>query len=122
MLSKEYGVDAFNCQQVSTLLMTNDFINIHQQAIKVPIGWGRHQLGQAHSENFYAFLNSMHPVKIKEQLSSNDFKTMIKECTVNQSHMNWFVCYAQKPIPHNSNSLGEDDDSFIDDFLNEFTD
>lgn len=100
--------------------MTNNLINIQQQVIKIPVGWG-HQLGQAFSENFFSFLNSLHPTKIKEQLNSTDFKTMLKECIAHQSHINWFVCYAQKPILHND-YMGEDDNYLNNDFLNDFTD
>ncbi|KAI8354025.1 S-adenosyl-L-methionine-dependent methyltransferase, partial [Blakeslea trispora] len=86
--------------QIGTLLMTHgNFVDIHQHRVRIPIGWGGH-LGEVHGQDFQAFIRSIHPKLIRSHLSTDLDESMakaVKECALNQSHVNWFVCYGQKP-------------------------
>lgn len=103
-------IDILASHHLSTLLMTQPaegggFIDVHQHRVTIPIGWGG-QLGEVHAQNLMSFLKSIHP-NIKRNIAFDNYnKTIdvdlliskaIKECTTMQSHMNWFVCYGQKP-------------------------
>lgn len=103
------GIDFLASHHLSTLLMTQPanggFIDVHQHRVTIPIGWGG-QLGDVHAQNLCSFLQSIHP-NIKQNIAYNNYnqtidldaliEKAIKECTTMQSHMNWFVCYGQKP-------------------------
>ncbi|KAI8889305.1 hypothetical protein K501DRAFT_3111 [Backusella circina FSU 941] len=79
------------------------FIDVHQHRIAIPIGWGG-KLGDIHAQNLSLFLKSLHPA-IREyicpghQIEAIDalIDNAIRECQTYRSHMNWFVCYGQKP-------------------------
>jgi hypothetical protein len=79
----------------------NGFIDVHHHGVATPLGWG--PLGDSHLQNFSAFLKSIHP-RIRDSLYPQD-KSLVNviidkattECTTFQSHVNWFVCYCQKP-------------------------
>jgi hypothetical protein len=104
------GIELLASHHLSTLLMTRPadggFIDVHQKKVTVPIGWGG-QLGEVHAQNLCSLLKSIHPDFKKNIVTKNngDLNTNIddiisqavKECTNMQSHMNWFVCYGQKP-------------------------
>lgn len=102
------GIDFLASHHLSTLLMTQPadggFIDVHQHRVTIPIGWGG-QIGQVHAQNLCSFLQSIHPnvknsiVQPDQQILDTDtlIETAVKECTTMQSHMNWFVCYGQKP-------------------------
>lgn len=104
------GIDFLASHHLSTLLMTQPadggFIDVHQHRVTIPIGWGG-QLGEVHAQNLCSFLQSIHP-HIKQNIAYDNYNQMIdldaliekaiKECTTMQSHMNWFVCYGQKPV------------------------
>ncbi|GAA5803417.1 hypothetical protein HPULCUR_008897 [Helicostylum pulchrum] len=102
------GIDFLASHHLSTLLMTQPadggFIDVHQHRVTIPIGWGG-QLGEVHAQNLCSFLQSIHPT-IKNYMNQNGpqgagidtlIADAVKECTTMQSHMNWFVCYGQKP-------------------------
>lgn len=103
------GIDLMASHHLSTLLMSQPahggFIDVHQHKVTIPLGWGG-QLGEVHAQNIHAHLSSLHP-SIKQQLDDDvdeKLKSTIPECNANQSHMNWFVCYGQKP-PSDSTSF-----------------
>jgi hypothetical protein len=99
--------DFMASHHLSTLLMTQPlnggFIDVHQHRVTIPIGWGG-KLGQVHAQNFGAFLQSIHPLLKNQLIHDNTAANVddlliqaVKECSANQSHMKWFVCYGQKP-------------------------
>jgi hypothetical protein len=103
-------IDFLASHHLSTLLMTQPaegggFIDVHQHRVTIPIGWGG-QLGEVHAQNLCCFLKSIHP-NIKQNIAYDNYNKLIdvdlliskaiKECTTMRSHMNWFVCYGQKP-------------------------
>ena len=99
------GIELMAGHHLSTLLMTQQthggLVDVHQHKVTIPIGWGG-QLGQVHAQNLQALLQSLHP-DIKQGMTAiaDDvdglFAESLKECTQMQSHMNWFVCFGQKP-------------------------
>lgn len=103
------GIDFLASHHLSTLLMSRPadggFIDVHQHKVSIPIGWGG-QLGEVHAQNLSNLLQSMHPSIKKDIAFNNKGQTIdidalipkaIEECKATQSHMNWFVCYGQKP-------------------------
>lgn len=92
---------------VSTCLtLHGGFVNVHQRRIHIPIGWGG-QLGEVHAQNLVGFLQSTR-ADIKQDFSVDSeinidelILRAVKECTVRQSHVNWFACYGQKPAVNN---------------------
>lgn len=107
------GIEFMASHHLSTLLMARPadggFVDVHQRKVTVPIGWGG-QLGEVHAQNLCNLLLSIHPelkkdicASSKDGISSIDelIPKAIKECTIMQSHMNWFVCYGQKPAKNN---------------------
>jgi hypothetical protein len=106
MMHKQ-DIDFMASHHLSTILMTRPlkggFIDVHQKCVMIPIGWGG-QLGLVHAQNFNAFLQSIHPRHKKDLFRNNITDNLddlivqaVKECSTNQSHMKWFVCYGQKP-------------------------
>jgi hypothetical protein len=108
----EKGIDLVASHHLSTMLMTRPtnqgFIDVHQHRIAIPIGWGG-KLGDIHAQNLSSFLKSLHPT-IREyicpghQIEAIDslIDSAIRECKTYKSHMNWFVCYGQKPADSRS--------------------
>ncbi|KAI8978638.1 hypothetical protein BDB01DRAFT_266887 [Pilobolus umbonatus] len=99
---RDNGVEYMASHDLSTMLMSlpahGGFIDVHQHKVTIPLGWGG-QLGEVHAQNIHGFLKSLHPT-IKSQLDDDLDELLTKampECTDNQSHINWFVCYGQKP-------------------------
>ncbi|KAI8366932.1 S-adenosyl-L-methionine-dependent methyltransferase [Choanephora cucurbitarum] len=97
---KSIHVDIMPAHQVGTLLMTHGkFVDVHQHRVRIPIGWGGH-LGEVHGQDYMACVCSMHPKLVRDHLDLDYDKVMadgVKQCAANQSHINWFVCYGQKP-------------------------
>ncbi|KAL0080305.1 hypothetical protein J3Q64DRAFT_1851294 [Phycomyces blakesleeanus] len=108
------GIELYKSHHISTFLMTqpgnNGFVDVHQRRITIPLGWGG-QLGDVHAQNLETFFQSLNP-RIKEAARSSDpdnedvlsnevIQHAMRECKKYQSHLNWFVCYGQKP-PMNS--------------------
>lgn len=103
------GIEFMASHHLSTLLMARPadggFVDVHQRKVTVPIGWGG-QLGEVHAQNLCSLLQSIHP-EMKKDICANGgdgissidelITKAIEECTAMQSHMNWFVCYGQKP-------------------------
>lgn len=113
-------IDLLQSHHVSTHLMTQSsnygFVDINQQQVTIPLGWGG-QVGQVHAQCTEAFYKSLSPAVRKAvhnnsppptwQPTSLDYmlglsdpaiEQAMKECLRYQSHMNWFVCYAQKSL------------------------
>ncbi|KAI8060532.1 hypothetical protein BC940DRAFT_151765 [Gongronella butleri] len=110
-------IDWQQCHHLSTVLMTqpskHGFIDIHQDTSSIPLGWGG-QVGQVHGQCFEGFLNAIRPA-LRESvqcpgtwnpttmeahmgLTPSLIQKIIKECVQCQSHLNWYVCYAQKSM------------------------
>ncbi|KAI9017896.1 S-adenosyl-L-methionine-dependent methyltransferase [Phycomyces nitens] len=107
MLSQ--GIELYKSHHISTFLMTqpgsNGFVDVHQRRITIPLGWGG-QLGDVHAQNVETFFQSLSP-RIKDAARSTDpdedvlsnqvIQHAMRECKKYQSHLNWYVCYGQKP-------------------------
>ncbi|ORX58248.1 S-adenosyl-L-methionine-dependent methyltransferase [Hesseltinella vesiculosa] len=108
-------IDWQRCPQLPTMLMTsstkNGFVDIHQEETTIPLGWNG-QVGQVHGQCFESFLKSIRPA-LRESVQCSptwEPQTMeahmgltipmvnkiVRECAKYQSHLNWYVCYAQK--------------------------
>ncbi|KAI8330434.1 S-adenosyl-L-methionine-dependent methyltransferase [Chlamydoabsidia padenii] len=113
-------INLLNCHQLSTLLMNQSsnygFVDINQQQVTIPLGWGG-QVGQVHAQCTEAFYKSLSPtirnavnnisppptwqptsLDYMMGLSDPAVEQAMNECGRYQSHMNWFVCYAQKSL------------------------
>ncbi|KAI8086086.1 uncharacterized protein BX664DRAFT_334877 [Halteromyces radiatus] len=115
-----HHIDLLQSNQVSTLLMTQSssygFVDIRQQQVTIPLGWGG-QVGQVHAQCTESFYKSLSPtirnavtntsppptwqpgaLDFMLGLSDTAIEQAMKECLRYQSHLNWFVCYAQKSL------------------------
>ncbi|KAF7731581.1 hypothetical protein EC973_009345 [Apophysomyces ossiformis] len=116
---RNYGIEFYMGHQISTLLMTQGFVNVRQQRVTMPLGWGG-QMGEVHAQNFEGFFRSIHPsIKPTTTTSTKQvsqwqpagmehrkivfsdaaIRLAMEECKKYQSHLNWFTCYGQKPSP-----------------------
>ncbi|KAG0171330.1 hypothetical protein DFQ30_001162 [Apophysomyces sp. BC1015] len=112
------GIEFYMGHQISTLLMTQGFVNVRQHRVTMPLGWGG-QLGEIHAQNLDLFVRTMNP-NIKQATTSSTQLShwqpagmehrkvlitdaavhhAIAECKKYQSHLNWYTCYGQKPSP-----------------------
>ena len=77
-----------------------NFVDVHQHRVRIPIGWGGH-LGEVHGQDYMSCVCSMHPKLVRDHIDLDYDRVMadgVKQCALNQSHINWFVCYGQKPM------------------------
>lgn len=91
---RRHDIDLQLCYQLPTFLMTGGFVDVYQDRITIPLGWGG-QLGQIHAQIIESFYRSLHPDVL--QATSDEIHQAIEECEKYQSHLNWYSCYAQKP-------------------------
>lgn len=93
------------------------FVDISHEQIALPLGyWTDQQIDLLHSQNFKKFLTSIH---IQDNpLRAQEINTVFEECERYKSYMDWFACYARKPLKENleQNTL-DSIEEFIDGFI-----
>lgn len=101
MLAPQHSSDSF---------FTTNFIDICQEHTTLPLGgWGGGQIGNLHGENFKSLLSSIQyrPTialldekmkKLQLPLAKSTIHTIFDECEQHKSYLDWFACYARKPL------------------------
>lgn len=139
LLSQSRGAheyyDANNSHPIFTLLMIapqtvhstssfmGNFVDVHQEHLNIPIGWGG-KLGGLHAENYEQLLAS---IKLKYadhcMMNSDEIKTIMMECKRHKSSLDYFSCYARKPLSQNGhleqNTL-ESIYEFVEGYMDEY--
>lgn len=104
-------------QQPANSFVSN-FIDISQECAVLPLGdWGGGQIEELHVANFKNLLLSIQGTDESiTALSKNSVDSIFDECQQYKSYLDWFSCYARKP-------LGDDqlEQSTLD-YINEFVD
>lgn len=103
--------------QQPTISFLSHFVDISHEQIALPLGyWTDQQIDLLHSQNFKKFLTSIH---IQDNpLRAQEINTVFEECERYKSYMDWFACYARKPLKENleQNTL-DSIEEFIDGFI-----
>lgn len=135
-------------QQPASSFVGN-FIDICQEHATLPLGgWGGGQIGDLHGANFKSLLSSLNMKKpsgvtpqtlqtLDEKLDAlslnsnannepllplpkNTVNTILEECDRYKSYLDWFACYARKPLDDDQleqstlDSIYEFVDGFVD--------
>lgn len=91
------GIEFSQSYHLSTMLMTSQFVNVHQNRVTIPLGWGG-QLGRIHGQSMHAFYRTLHPtIRKRARLNDEVIEQIMHECEKFQSHLNWYACFGQKP-------------------------
>ncbi|KAI9273153.1 hypothetical protein EDC94DRAFT_594020 [Helicostylum pulchrum] len=86
-------------QENATSFIGN-FIDICQEHTTLPLGgWDQGQIGNLHSLNFKHLLCSLQSLEHDSvPLSKEAVDSILEECGQNKSYLDWFSCYARKPL------------------------
>jgi hypothetical protein len=107
-------------QQPSSSFIGN-FIDICQEHSTLPLGgWGGGQIGDLHGANFKGLLSSIQSTDESLSLSKNSVDSILDECDRYKSYLDWFSCYARKPL--NDDQLEQSTLDSIYEFVEGFVD
>lgn len=108
-------------QQPGHTLMGH-FIDIQQERAILPLGdWGGGQIEELHVANFRNLISSIQSTdESLSPLNKSSVDAILDECNQYKSYLDWFSCYARKPL--NDDQLEQSTLDSIYEFVDGFED
>lgn len=104
-----------SCQMTDTQVLPfyGEFVEINQHQTGIGLGGDGERLGKIYAENHQLFLSSVAKRNDETALFSNeDLNQIMKECRDYESYVDWFICFARKPLLQDDDG-GDDNEEIL---------